>query len=87
MIEVHLESSIISFDGRVIEAFSTAQEAKRYHVAHVKAAETPADRKGRHVLRILMKGHGGILTGELSPEALQQAQLLVAEIEKAKAAL
>ena len=87
MIEVHLDNSIISFDGRVIEAFSTTQEAKRYHVAHVDVAETPADKKGRHVLRILMTGRGGIMTGELPPEALQQAQQLVAEIEKVKAAL
>jgi regulator of protease activity HflC (stomatin/prohibitin superfamily) len=87
MIEVRLESSIISFDGRVIEAFSDAQEARRYHVAHVKTAELPADKKGRHVLRITMEGRGGILTGELSPEALQQAQQLVAEIEKARASL
>lgn len=87
MIEVRLESSIISFDGRVIEAFSTTQEAKRYHVAHVKTPDLPADKKGRQVLRILMEGHGGIQTGFLSPEALQQAQQLVAEIEKAKASL
>ena len=87
MIEVRLDSSIISFDGRVIEAFSTTQVSQRYHVAHVKVAETPADKKGRHVLRILMEGRGGIMTGELPPEALQQAQQLVAEIEKARAAL
>ena len=87
MIEVHLERSIISFDGRVIEAFSDNQEARRYHVAHVETAEMPADKKGRQVLRIWMKGRGGILTGELSPEAVQQAQQLVAEVEKAKASL
>ena len=86
MIEVRLDSSIISFDGRVIEAFSTTQVSQRYHVAHVKVAETPADKKGRHVLRILTE-RGGIMTGELPPEALQQAQQLVAEIEKARAAL
>jgi len=87
MIEVRLDSSIISFDGRVIEAFSNTMEAKRYHVAHVKTAEVPADKKGRHALRIMMEGRGGIMTGELPPEALQQAQQLVAEIEKAKASL
>jgi regulator of protease activity HflC (stomatin/prohibitin superfamily) len=87
MIEVRLERSIITFDGRVVEAFSTNMEAKRYHVAHVKTAEVPADKKGRHVLRIMMEDRGGILTGELPPEALQQAQQLVAEIEKAKASL
>ena len=87
MIEVRLDRSIISFDGRVIEAFSTSQEAQRWHVAHVKTAETPADKKGRHVLRIMMQDRGGIMTGELPPEALQQAQLLVAEIEKVKGSL
>jgi hypothetical protein len=87
MIEVHLENSIISFDGRVIEAFSDSLEAKRYHVAHVKTAEIPADKKGRQALRILMKGRGGIMTGELSLEAIQQAQQLVAEVEKVKASL
>jgi hypothetical protein len=87
MIEVHLERSIISFDGRVIEAFSDNLEAKRYHVAHVKTADMPADKKGRQALRILMKGHGGIMTGELPPEAIQQAQQLVAEVEKVRASL
>ena len=87
MIEVHLDNSIITFDGRVIEAFSNTQPAQRFHVAHVKAAETPADRKGRHVLRIQMTGHGGIMTGELKGAALGQAQQLVAEIEKARAAV
>jgi hypothetical protein len=87
MIEVHLKRSIISFDGRVIEAFSDSQEARRYHVAHVETAEIPADKKGRQVLRIWMKGRGGIITGELSPEAAQQAQQLIAEVEKVRASL
>jgi hypothetical protein len=87
MVEVRLERSIISFDGRVIEAFSDSLEAKRYHVAHVKTIDIPADKKGRQALRILMKGHGGIMTGELSPEAIQQAQQLVAEVEKIRASL
>ena len=87
MIEVRLKRSIISFDGRVIEAFSDSQEARRYHVAHVETAEIPADKKGRQVLRIWMKGRGGIITGELSPEAIQQAQQLIAEVEKVRASL
>jgi hypothetical protein len=87
MVEVHLERSIISFDGRVIEAFSQGQPAQRYHVAHVRTAGLQSDKKGRQSLQIMMELSGGIVTGELSPEAVQQAQQLIAEIEKARASL
>ncbi len=87
MIEVRLERSIITLDGTVIEAFSEGQPSVRYHVRFVKTAAIVSDRKGRQSLQIMMQGSGGIFTGELSPEAAQQAQALVAEIEKARASL
>ena len=56
MIELHLEHTIIAFDGRVIETFPQGQAASRYHVANVKTADIKSDRKGRQSLQIFMKG-------------------------------
>ncbi|TFG50462.1 MAG: hypothetical protein E4H40_01380 [Candidatus Brocadiia bacterium] len=84
MIELHLENTIIAFDGRVIEAFPRGQAASRYHVANVKTAGILSDRKGRQSLQIFMDGGGGFATAPLSPEAAQQAQTLIAEIQKAR---
>jgi hypothetical protein len=84
MIELHLENTIIAFDGRVIEAFPQGQAASRYHVANVETAGIQSDRKGRQSLQIFMKGGGGFATAPLSPEAAQQAQMLIAEIQKAR---
>ena len=36
MIELHLENTIIAFDGRGIEVFPQGQAASRYHIANVK---------------------------------------------------
>jgi hypothetical protein len=87
MIEVVLENTIISFDGRVIEAFPQGRESQCFHVANVETAAIQSDRKGRQSLQIFMKGGGGFATVPMSPEAAQQAQTLVAEIEKARASL
>ncbi len=87
MLELHLERTIISFDGRVIEAFPQGQASNRYHVANVETATIRSDRKGRQNLQIMMKGGGGFATAQLSPEAIQQSRALLAEIEKAQAAL
>jgi hypothetical protein len=87
MTELHLEHTIIAFDGRVIEAFPQGQVSNRYHVANVETAGIQSDRKGRQSLQIFMKGGGGFATAPLSPEAAQKAQMLIAEIEKARASL
>jgi hypothetical protein len=87
MIELSLEHTIIAFDGRVIEAFPQGQVSNRYHVANVKTAGIKSDKKGRQSLQIFMKGGGGFATAPLSPEAAQQSQLLLGEIEKARASL
>ena len=87
MIELHLEHTIIAFDGRVIEAFPEGQVSNRYHVVNVKTAGIISDKKGRQSLQIFMKGGGGFATAPLSPEAAHQAQMLVSEIEKARASL
>jgi hypothetical protein len=87
MIEVRLEHTIITFDGTVIEAFPQGQQSSRYHVANVKTATIVSDRKGRQSLQIMMEGGGGIVTGVLSPEAAQQSEALVAEIEKVRGSL
>ena len=84
MLELHLENTIIAFDGRVIEAFPQGQAASRYHVANVKTAVIKSDRKGRQSLQIFMMGSGGFATAPLSPEAAEQAQLLIAEIKKVR---
>jgi hypothetical protein len=84
MIELHLENTIIAFDGRVLEAFPQGQPASRYHVANVRTAEIKSDRKGRQSLQIFMEGGGGFATAPLSPEAAQQAQTLITEIQEAR---
>jgi hypothetical protein len=84
MIELHLENTIIAFDGRVLEAFPDSQPASRYHVANIKTAKVVSDKKGRQSLQIFMKVSGGFATAPLSPEAAQQAQMLIAEIQKVR---
>jgi len=84
MIELHLEHTIIAYDGRVLEAFPQGQAASRYHVANIETAGIKSDKKGRKSLQIFMEGGGGFATAPLSPEAAQQAQTLVAEIQKAR---
>jgi hypothetical protein len=84
MIELHLENTIIAFDGRVIEAFPQGQVASRYHVANITTAGIVSDKKGRQSLQIFMKGGGGFATAPLSPEAAQQAQMMIAEIHKVR---
>jgi hypothetical protein len=89
MIELILEDRVISFDGRVLESFGGNQAgSERYHIAEVKAAELRVDKKGRYSVFIPMKGRGYIGTEWLSaPEAIEQAQKLVAEVERAMASL
>jgi len=84
MIELHLENTIIAFDGRVIEAFPQGQVASRYHVANIMSADIKSDKKGRQSLQIFMKGGGGFATAPLSADAAQQAQLVIAEIHKVR---
>lgn len=84
MVELHLENTIIAFDGRVLEAFPQGQAASRYHIANFKTAGIISDKKGRQSLQIFMQGGGGFATAPLSPEAAQQAQTLIAEIRKAR---
>ena len=84
MIELHLENTIIAFDGRVLETFPQGQAASRYHVANIKTAMIVSDKKGRQSLQIFMRGSGGFATAPLSPEAAQQAQLLIAEIQRVR---
>jgi len=84
MVELHLENTIIAFDGRVIEAFPQGQAASRYHIANVKTAGIISDKKGRQSLQIFMQGGGGFATAPLSPEAAQQAQMLIAEIRNVR---
>jgi hypothetical protein len=84
MIELHLEHTIIAYDGRVLEAFPHGQAASRYHVANIETAGIKSDKKGRQSLQIFMKGSGGFATAPLSPEAAQQAETLIAEIKKAR---
>jgi hypothetical protein len=90
MIELILEEQgrILSFDGRVIEAFRENQvEAIRRHVRHVKVAELSVDKKGRYNLAIRMKGGQSFSYSSLPPEVIEQAQKLVAEVERARASL
>lgn len=84
MIELHLENTIIAFDGRVLEAFPQGQPASRYHVANIRTAMIQSDKKGRQSLQIFMHASGGFATAPMSPEAAQQAQVLIAEIQKAR---
>jgi hypothetical protein len=89
MIELYLGDRVISFDGRVIESFGGSQAgSERYHIAEVKAAELRVDKKGRYSVFIQMKGRGYVGTEWLAaPEAIEQAQQLVAEVERARASL
>jgi hypothetical protein len=87
MIEARFERSIVTFDGTVIEAFFQGEPSVRHHIRHVEKAAIISDRKERQSLQITMRVGGGIVIGPCSPEAAQQAQALVAEIERVRASL
>jgi hypothetical protein len=90
MIELHLEERgrILSFDGRVIEAFRENQvEAIRRHVAHVEVAELSVDKKGQYNLAIRMKRGQSFSYSSLPPEIIEQAQKLIDEVERVRASL
>jgi hypothetical protein len=90
MIELILKDRgrILSFDGRVIEAFRPNQvEAIRRHVSHVEVAEISVDKKQQYSLRIRMVGGQGFSYSSLPPEVIEQAQKLVAEVERVRASL
>jgi len=84
MIELHLDNTIIAFDGRVLEAFPKGQPASRFHVANVKSAFIKTDRKGRQSFQVQMEGTGGFATAALSSEAATQAQTMLSEILKVR---
>ena len=79
---------ILSFDGRVIESFRASQkEALRRHIAHVEVAELLVDKKQRYSLVIRMQGGQGFEYWDLPPELIEQAQKLIAEVERVRASL
>lgn len=84
MAELHLDNSIISFDGKILEAFRTGQPSQRYRVEHIDKAEIQSDRKGRQAMLITAGPGTGIMTPELTGERLAQAQALVSEIQQAR---
>lgn len=89
MIDLHFESgSVLSFDGRVIEFFpNDGDHVIRRHIAHVKVAELLVDKKQRYRVAIQMERGQTLGLPVSSPEAIEQAQKLVAEVERVRASL
>ena len=82
------ESSLITFDGRVLEFFSTSSRGSmRNHVAHIANIQITSDKQNRNFLSVQSKYMGQILLGGVifRPEILAEARTLVAAVQKAMA--
>lgn len=84
--EIFLGDALLSFDGRVIEAFGNGQTASgRVHLAtldHLKLDET---RRGAYLQAHTVWGGTPFLV-EFPKEQLAQAQAFVAEVDRARSA-
>ncbi len=91
MIEVRLstepsDNTLITFDGQVVEFFAVvSRQSTRIHVFQIASIEIVTDSKGRSRLNINSKYVNSPLLSEetVSPEALAEAQALVAEVRQA----
>ena len=66
LLELWTEDYPITFDGLVVEAFST--QGYRWHLTQLESIEVERGRKGVALLRIRAGRHGGI-SGAVLPEA------------------
>jgi hypothetical protein len=91
MIEVRLAtgrttSSIITFDGRVIEYFSAqARQGSRYHVLQIASIGIVTDKHGNSTLNITAKYANDILMAgvDIRAEVLPEMQAFVAAVREA----
>ena len=80
------DSTLITFDGKVLEFFSsTSRDSGRYHAAHIASIQLAEDKQGRNLLSVQSKYVGQILLGGIiiRPEVLAETQSLVAAVQKA----
>jgi hypothetical protein len=93
MIEIRLSSStsdnsLITFDGHVIEYFSTLfKGSSRIHVIQIARIEIVTDKHGNNTLSINSKYVNSILMAgaTIRPEALAETEALVAAVRQAMA--
>ncbi len=79
--------TLVAFDERVLEFFwpMSAEGSERFHLAHLKAIQITADKKGKHALEVKTTS-GRSLWAEVALPAVPAAQQLVAAVQQAMAA-
>ncbi len=93
MIEVRLsnepgDNTLITFDGKVVEFFAVvSRQSMRIHAFQIASIGIVTDSKGRSRLNINSKYANSPLLSEetVRPEALAEAQALVAAVQQAMA--
>ena len=91
MIEIRLATgkltgSVITFDGRIIEYFSTqSRQGSRYHVIQIASIEIVTDKHGKNTLNITSKYANDILMAgvDIRDEVLAEMQSFVAAVRNA----
>jgi hypothetical protein len=84
-----ITSSLITFDGRIIEYFSTqSRQGSRYHVLQIASIEIVTDKHGKNTLDIRSKYANDILMAgvDIRDEVLAEMQAFVAAVRQAMAA-
>jgi hypothetical protein len=73
MEEVWLGTTLLAFDGRVLEIFGfSGTESMRFHVRNMEIEIDDPDRKGRRSLRIKPASRGGGCMLQVPPEEWPQ---------------
>jgi hypothetical protein len=81
-------STILTFDGRVLELFwMTSRQSARYHVFQIAKIELSTDKHGQHSLDITSRYVNQIMLGgqPVRPEVLAETQALVEVVRQAMA--
>ena len=76
---------VLSFDGAVLELFQDIS-SRRIHVSLLGNMQLSTDKKGKHTLEIDAVANGGLDVYETDEEAFPKVALLIAQVQKAKAA-
>jgi hypothetical protein len=83
---IQTSDSLLSFDGRVLEAFNYASFHNwRFHIRQINSiALAPPDKHGKQMLSINTQVNGGFMFHkEVAPNQIGEAQKLVAAVMEA----
>ena len=82
-LEVWTEKFPITFDGLVVEAFTTGDNG-RYHIAHIKEISLGQGRKGGWHVTIDAFPYGGLSNFDIPDSSVTGVQQLIAEVNRVR---